>query len=61
MESEASSDQVNSITAKFNRSNALLLEIRNYVNMKTLRNSTFQYLILTQGTQVMLGLKILIQ
>ena len=31
-------DQVNSIAVKLNRANALLLKIRNYVNMKTLRN-----------------------
>ena len=29
-------DQVNNIAVKLNRANALLLEIRNYVNMKTL-------------------------
>ena len=34
-------DQVNSITVKLNRANALLLKIRNYVNMKTLRNIYF--------------------
>ena len=28
-------DQVNSIVVKLNRANALLLKIRNYVNMKT--------------------------
>ena len=33
-----SHDQVNSIPVKLNRANALLLKIRNYVNMKTLRN-----------------------
>ena len=31
-------DQVNNIAVKLNRENALLLKIRNYVNMKTLRN-----------------------
>ena len=31
-------DQVNSIAVKLNRANALLLKIKNYVNMKTLRN-----------------------
>ena len=31
-------DQVNSIAVKLNRANALLLKIRNYVNMKILRN-----------------------
>ena len=31
-------DQVNNIAVKLNRANALLLKIRNYVNMKTLRN-----------------------
>ena len=31
-------DQVNNIAVKLNRVNALLLKIRNYVNMKTLRN-----------------------
>ena len=31
-------DQVNNIAAKLNRASALLLKIRNYVNMKTLRN-----------------------
>ena len=31
-------DQVNSIAVKLKRANALLLKIRNYVNMKTLRN-----------------------
>ena len=30
-------DQVNSIAVKLNRANSLLLKIRNYVNMKTLR------------------------
>ena len=34
-------DQANSIAVKLNRANALLLEIRNYVNMKTLRNIYF--------------------
>ena len=34
-------DQVNSIAVKLNRANALLLKIRNYVNMKTLRNIYF--------------------
>ena len=34
-------DQVNSITVKLNRANKLLLKIRNYVNMKTLRNIYF--------------------
>ena len=34
-------DQVNSIAAKLNRANALLLKIRNYVNTKTLRNIYF--------------------
>ena len=34
-------DQVNSITIKLNRVNALLLTSRNYVNMKTLRNMYF--------------------
>ena len=34
-------DQVNSIVIKLNRANALLLKIRNYVNMKTLRNIYF--------------------
>ena len=33
--------QVNSIAVKPNRANALLLKIRNYVNMKTLRNIYF--------------------
>ena len=32
-------DQVNSISVKLNRANALLLKMRNYVNMKTLRNT----------------------
>ena len=31
-------DQVNNIAVKLNRVNALLLKIRNYVHMKTLRN-----------------------
>ena len=31
-------DQVNNIAVRVNRANALLLKIRNYVNMKTLRN-----------------------
>ena len=31
-------DQVNSIAVKFNRANALLLKIRDYVNMKTIKN-----------------------
>ena len=31
-------DHVNNIAVKLNRTNALLLKIRNYVNMKTLRN-----------------------
>ena len=31
-------DQVNNIAVKLNRANALLLKIRNYINMKTLRN-----------------------
>ena len=34
-------DQINSIALKLNRANALLLKIRNYVNMKTLRNIYF--------------------
>ena len=34
-------DQVNSIAAKLNRANALLLKIGNYVNTKTLRNIYF--------------------
>ena len=34
-------DQVNSVAVKLNRANALLLKIRNYVNMKTLRNIYF--------------------
>ena len=34
-------DQVNSIAVKLNRANALLLKIKNYVNMKTLRNISF--------------------
>ena len=34
-------DQVNSIVVKFNRANALLLKIGNYVNTKTLRNIYF--------------------
>ena len=34
-------DQVNSIAVKFNRATALFLKIRNYVNMKTLRNIYF--------------------
>ena len=34
-------DQVNSIAVKLNRANALLLKIRKYVNMKTLRNIYF--------------------
>ena len=34
-------DQVNSIPVKLDRANALLLKIRNYVNMKTLRNIYF--------------------
>ena len=34
-------DQVNSIAVKLNRANALLLKIRNYVNIKTLRNIYF--------------------
>ena len=34
-------DQVNNIAVKLNRANALLLRIRNYVNMKTLRNIYF--------------------
>ena len=34
-------DQVNSITFKPNRTNALLLKIRNYVNMKTSRSIYF--------------------
>ena len=38
-------DQVNSIAAKFNRANTLLLEIRNCVIMKTFRN-ILQYLTL---------------
>ena len=33
--------QVNSNAVKLNRANALLLKIRNYVNMKTLRNIYF--------------------
>ena len=33
--------QVNSIEVKFNRVNVLLIKIRNYVNMKTLRNTYF--------------------
>ena len=34
-------DQVNNIAVKLNRANALLLKIRNYVNMKTLRNNYY--------------------
>ena len=34
-------DHVNSIAVKLNRANALLLKIRNYVNIKTLRNIYF--------------------
>ena len=34
-------DQVNSIAIKLNRATALLLKIRNYVKMKTLRNINF--------------------
>ena len=34
-------DQINSIALKLNRANALLLKIRNNVNMKTLRNIYF--------------------
>ena len=34
-------DQVNSIAVKLNRTNILLVKIRNYVNMKTLRNINF--------------------
>ena len=34
-------DQVNSIAVKLNSANALLLKIRNYVNVKTLRNIYF--------------------
>ena len=34
-------DQVNSIAVKLNRANALLLKIRSYVNIKTLRNIYF--------------------
>ena len=37
-------DQVNSIAVKVNRANALLLKIRNYVNMKTLGNIYFALL-----------------
>ena len=34
-------NQGNSIAVKLNRANALLLKIRNYINMKTLRNIYF--------------------
>ena len=34
-------DQVNSIAVKLNSANALLLKVRNYINMKTLRNISF--------------------
>ena len=34
-------DQVNTIAVKLNRANALLLKIRNYLNIKTLRNIYF--------------------
>ena len=34
-------DQVNRIAVKLNRANALLLKIRNYINMKILRNIYF--------------------
>ena len=34
-------DQVNSIAVKLTWDNALLLKIRNYINMKTLRNIFF--------------------
>ena len=34
-------DQVNNIAVKFNRANALVLKIRNYVNTETLRNIYF--------------------
>ena len=34
-------DQVNSVAVKLNRANALLVKIRNYVNIKTLRNIYF--------------------
>ena len=34
-------DEVNRITVKLDRANALLLKIKNYVNMKTLRNIYF--------------------
>ena len=37
-------DQVNSIGVKLNRANSLLLKIRNYFNMKTLRNIYFAIL-----------------
>ena len=40
-------DQMNKIAVKLNRANALLLKIRNYVKMKTLKVSTLQYLTLT--------------
>ena len=45
-------DQVNNIAVKLNRANALLLKIRNYVNMKTLRNIYYT---------ILFGGKILIQ
>ena len=32
---------MNNIAVKLNRANALLLKIRNHVNMKTLRNTYF--------------------
>ena len=55
-------DQVNSIAVKLNRANALLLKIRNYVNMKTIRNIYFaicdSHL---RYSYVLFGLKILIQ
>ena len=41
-------DQVNRMGVKLNTANELLLKIRNYVNMKTLKEiSTLQYLSLT--------------
>ena len=40
-------DQMNKIAVKLDRANALLLEIRNYVKLKTLKVSILQYLTLT--------------
>ena len=54
-------DQVNNIAVKLNRANALLLKIRNYVKMKTLRNIYFTIFDSHLTYSVLFGLGTLIQ